>query len=278
MTGTLYVVATPLGHLNDLSRRALEILGRVDLIAAEDTRHCRGLLTHYGIATPTVSLHDHNERDRTPALIERLKQGEEIALVSDAGTPLISDPGYVLVQAAHRAGVTVSPIPGPCAAIAALSAAGLPTDRFAFEGFPPRTSGARRTFFRRLRQEVRTLVFYESSHRIMACLQDLAAVFPEDRRLVIAKELTKIHERLIPTRVGEALEALGDPRLQKGEFVLVLEGAGIEPHDRLTEEQRRILQLLLQECSLKSAVSLAEKITGARKKLLYEEALRRKAK
>ncbi len=278
MTGTLYVLATPIGHLHDLSRRALEILGRVDLIAAEDTRHCRGLLNHYSITTPTVSLHDHNERDRTPTLIERLKQGEEIALVSDAGTPLISDPGFVLVQAAHRAGVTVSPVPGPCAAIAALSAAGLPTDRFAFEGFPPRTSSARQSFFRRLLREPRTLVFYESSHRIMACLRDLATVFPGDRRLVIAKELTKIHERLIPTRVGEAQEALDDPQLQKGEFVLVLEGAGAEAHDRLTEEQRRILQLLLQECSLKSAVSLAEKITGARKKLLYEEALHRKAK
>lgn len=273
MTGILYVVATPIGNLEDISRRALEVLSRVDLIAAEDTRRCRQLLAHYGISTPATALHDHNERDKTPYLIEQLLQGKHVALVSDAGTPLINDPGYVLVQAAQEAGIQVTPIPGPCAAIAALSAAGLPTDRFAFEGFPPRTSSARRTFFQTLVQEPRTLVFYESSHRILDCLRDLAAVFPGDRRLVIAKELTKVHERLIPTRVDQAVESLSDPRLQKGEFVLVLEGAGAETDGRLTDGQRRTLHLLLEECSLKTAVSLAEKITGARKKLLYQEAL-----
>ena len=273
MTGILYVVATPIGNLEDISRRALEVLSRVDLIAAEDTRRCRQLLAHYGISTPATALHDHNERDKTPYLIEQLLQGKHVALVSDAGTPLINDPGYVLVQAAQEAGIQVTPIPGPCAAIAALSAAGLPTDRFAFEGFPPRSTSARRTFFQTLVQEPRTLVFYESSHRILDCLRDLAAVFPGDRRLVIAKELTKVHERLIPTRVDQAVESLSDPRLQKGEFVLVLEGAGAETDGRLTDGQRRTLHLLLEECSLKTAVSLAEKITGARKKLLYQEAL-----
>jgi len=274
MSGTLYVVATPIGNLDDISQRALTTLHQVDLIAAEDTRRCRHLLGRHGIVTPVTSLHDHNERSKIPTLLQRLTQGRNIALVSDAGTPLVSDPGFPLVQAAHQAGIRVSPVPGPCAAVAALSVAGLPTDRFAFEGFPPRSSSARRSFFERLREEPRTLVFYESSHRLPDCLQDLAAAFPGERRLVIAKELTKVHERLIATRVGEATTLVSqDPLLPKGEFVLVVEGAPKAPGGRLTGEERRILHLLLQECPLKTAVSLTERITGARKKLLYQEAL-----
>jgi len=273
-TGILYVVATPIGHLEDITLRALDVLRQVDLIAAEDTRHCRTLLTRYDISTATTSLHQHNERAKTPALLNHLRQGRTLALVSDAGTPLISDPGYPLISAALAESIRVIPIPGPCAAITALSAAGLPTDRFAFEGFPPRQAAARRRFFETLRDEPRTLVFYESSHRIEACLQDLAATFPPKRRLVLAKELTKVHESLISSRIQEApaiLERSAD--LKKGEFVLIVEGAPPPKGDEVSPEHRRILHLLLAECSLKTAVSLAEKITGARKKPLYAEAL-----
>jgi len=272
--GILYVVATPIGHLGDITLRALEILRQVDLIAAEDTRHCRRLLSHYDISTPTTPLHEHNERHQVSELVGKLTTGLNIALVSDAGTPLINDPGFPLVSAALERSLKVVPIPGPCAAITALSAAGLPTDRFVFEGFPPRQKSARCTFFKRLRDETRTLILYESSHRLKACLTDLAEIFPPDRRLVIAKELTKIHESLIPTQVSEATGLLGrNPELSKGEFVLLLAGASRLPETGLTAEQRRILHLLLSECSLKTAVQLAEKITGVRKKLLYTEAL-----
>ncbi len=272
--GILYVVATPIGHLGDITLRALDVLRQVELIAAEDTRHCRKLLTHYAISTPTTALHEHNERAKTAELLKRLKEGLTLALVSDAGTPLISDPGYPLISAALANSIRVIPIPGPCAAITALSAAGLPTDRFAFEGFPPRQTIARRSFFEALKDEPRTLVFYESSHRIEACLRDLAMTFPPERRLVLAKELTKIHESLISSRMEEAPTLLeGSPDLKKGEFVLVVEGASTTKGDDLNPQHRRILHTLLTECSLKTAVLLAEKITGARKKLLYTEAL-----
>lgn len=277
--GRLYVVATPIGHLDDITLRALEILRQADLIAAEDTRHARRLLDHYGITTPTVSLHAHNEQDKTGALIEALCAGRTIALISDAGTPLINDPGFPLVAAAHQAGIPVVPIPGPCAAIAALSAAGLPTDRFVFEGFLPRTQSARRAYLERLREEPRTIVFYESSHRLEDCLMDLAAVFPSSRRLVIAKELTKLHERLISTSVGEAPDLFKHrPEWKKGEFVLLVQGASNPARAELTPEQLRILDLLLEECSLSVAVSIAAKITGAHRKALYRAALARQAK
>lgn len=274
--GKLYVVATPIGNLSDITLRALEILRQVDLIAAEDTRHVRRLLNHYGITTATLSLHAHNERNKTGMLIDRLLGGQTIALVSDAGTPLINDPGFPLVVAAQQAGIQVIPIPGPCAVIAALSAAGLPTDRFAFEGFLPRTRHVRRAHLERLRAEPRTLVFYESSHRLEECLIDLSAVFPATRRLVIAKELTKLHERLISTSVGEAPTLFQyHPDWKQGEFVLVLEGAPSPARQELTSDQLRILDLLLQECSLSTAVSIAEKITGASRKTLYRAALAR---
>ncbi|MCX8049442.1 MAG: 16S rRNA (cytidine(1402)-2'-O)-methyltransferase [Methylohalobius sp.] len=279
MQGCLYVVATPIGNLGDITLRALEILRHVDLIAAEDTRHSRRLLDHYGITTPLVSLHAYNEQGKAPSLLKELQAGRNVALVADAGTPLISDPGFPLVAAAREADIPVIPIPGPCAAIAALSVAGLPTHRFAFEGFLPRTQSARRAHLRRLKAEPRTMVFYETSHRLKSCLEDLAAVFPPKRRLVIAKELTKLNERLISTSVGEAIELfLSNPEWLKGEFVLLVEGANETESEVLTEQQRHVLELLLEECPVRTAVSLAAKITAAPHKTLYRAALSRQKK
>ncbi len=272
--GKLYIVATPIGNLADITLRSLEVLRQVDLIAAEDTRHCRRLLSHHGIDTPVTALHEHNEKAKAASLIAQLQQGTTIALVSDAGTPLINDPGFPLVSAAYQAGIVVSPIPGPCAITAALSAAGFSTNRFVFEGFPPRTESARKHFFEALLDESRTIVFYESSHRLEKCLADLRKVFPPQRRLVIAKELTKIHERFIHATAGSALEIFHqNPALKRGEFVILLEGAPLPAPENLAAKHLRTLHLLLAECPLKTAVSLAEKITGARKKTLYQAAL-----
>lgn len=272
--GILYVVATPIGNLSDITLRALQVLRNADLIAAEDTRHCRRLLSHYSIDAPLVALHEHNERAKSLHLLRQLQEGRNIALVSDAGTPLINDPGFLLVKAATENGIAVCPLPGPCAAVTALSAAGIATDRFAFEGFPPRTHAARLKFFEKLAGETRTLIFYESSHRLEACLQDLSAAFPPERKLVIAKELTKLNEAILSLRVSDATSLLKQhPDLRKGEFVLLLEGAPTKLPDELTSEQRRVLSLLLSELPLKTAVTLAETITGARKKILYQAAL-----
>ena len=275
--GILYLVATPIGNLRDFTFRAVDILQQVDLIACEDTRHSRPLLDHYGISTPTAAFHEHNEDATSPRLIERLQRGESIALVSDAGTPLINDPGFPLVRSARAAGIRVVPVPGPCALVAALSASGLPADRFAFEGFLPRKSSARKAALESLRNDSRTLIFYESSHRVAECVADIAAIFPSDRRLVIARELTKLFESIVDTRVGEALAFLeSDPNRRKGEFVLVLEGApdagGTE--EGLTADDERVLRILLEDCSVKTAVSLTVKITGARRETVYRTALR----
>jgi 16S rRNA (cytidine1402-2'-O)-methyltransferase len=275
-SGILYLVATPIGNLRDFTFRAVEVLQHVDLIACEDTRHSRPLLDHYGISTPTSPLHEHNEDVASPRLIERLQQGESIALISDAGTPLISDPGFPLVRAARSAGIRVVPVPGPCALIAALSASGLPADHFAFEGFLPRKSSARKASLESLRDDSRTLIFYESSHRVVECIADIASIFPADRRLVIARELTKLFETIVDTRVGEALSLLeGDPNMRKGEFVLVLEGApALGRTDGLTADEERVLRILLEDCSVKTAASLTAKITGARRETVYRAALR----
>ncbi|HYE36031.1 16S rRNA (cytidine(1402)-2'-O)-methyltransferase [Methylocaldum sp.] len=274
--GILYLVATPIGNLRDFTFRAVEVLQRVDLIACEDTRHSRPLLDHYGISKPTAAFHEHNEDAASSRLIERLRQGESIALISDAGTPLINDPGFPLVRSARAAGIQVVPVPGPCALIAAVSASGLPADRFAFEGFLPRKSSARKASLEALRDDSRTLIFYESSHRVVECVADIAAVFPSKRRLVIARELTKLFETIVDTRVGEALLLLeGNPDMRKGEFVLVLEGAADGGQaEGLTVEEMRVLRILLEECSVKTAVSLAVKITGARRETVYRTALR----
>ncbi len=273
--GKLYVVATPIGNLADFSYRAIETLRQVDLIAAEDTRHIKILLHHYGITAKTISLHQHNEDYIAPQLIEKMQQGLSIALVSDAGTPLLSDPGMPLVKLAKGKGIEVSPIPGACALIAALSAAGLPTHRFCFEGFLPRTSTARQQFFSQRLDWSMTWIFYESSHRILACLEDMATILPLDRSLVIAREITKLHETIVKQSLGEMLtQVQTDPNMQKGEFVVIVEGIKVDKKAQLiSSEHTELLQILLEECSTKTTASIASKITGIRKKLLYQAAL-----
>jgi 16S rRNA (cytidine1402-2'-O)-methyltransferase len=225
MSGTLFVVATPIGNLEDLGPRARQTLDNVDLIAAEDTRHTGRLLSHFGVKTPLLAMHDHNESDRAKTLVDKLRSGKSIALVSDAGTPLISDPGYRLVQAAHEAGVTVSPIPGPSALTAALSAAGLPTDRFCFEGFLPAKQKARRDKLSNMVNETRTIVFYESVHRIGDSLEDMVSVFGGGRRAFVARELTKMHEQCVNATLSELAEQVASEDIpHKGELVIVVEG------------------------------------------------------
>ncbi|MCK9395962.1 MAG: 16S rRNA (cytidine(1402)-2'-O)-methyltransferase [Methylobacter sp.] len=273
--GKLYVVATPIGNLADISFRAVEILKQVDLIAAEDTRHVKMLLQHYGISNKLISLHQHNEDKASGGLLEKLREGLSIALVSDAGTPLLSDPGMPLVKMLKDAGVDVVPVPGACALIAALSASGLPVTQFAFEGFSPRTSSARKAFFSGRLMCPTTWVFYESSHRILASLQDMAEVLPPDRQIVIARELTKLHETIVKTSLAEALKLVEqDANMRKGEFVVIVDGAAIDKKEQIiTPEQEKILRVLLGECSIKTAVAMAVEITGVRKKLLYQAAL-----
>lgn len=273
--GILYVVATPLGNLADITYRAVEVLRKVDLIAAEDTRHSRALLTHYGVVTPMQSLHERNERERAGEIVERLRGGASIALVSDAGTPLISDPGYRVVAAARAAGISVSPVPGPSALIAALSAAGLPTDRFVFEGFLPARGAARERRLRALESETRTLVFYEASHRIAASLADMRRCLGPARRAVIARELTKIFETLH----GDNLEALcqwleTDANRRRGEFVVLVEGAPEGQSQAGASASERVLMLLLDELPLKTAARLAATLTGENRNGLYRMALR----
>jgi len=274
--GILYLVATPIGNLGDFSARAVETLRKVDLIAAEDTRHSRALLEHYGIAKPLVALHEHNEEAGTLRLIDRLANGESVALISDAGTPLINDPGFPLVRLARERGIRVTPIPGPCALIAALSASGLPSDRFAFEGFPPRTASARRSHLETLLEDPRTLIFYEASHRVLEFMRDIATIFPAQRRIVIARELTKLYETIVQTSAREAVGLIeADPNMRKGEFVILVQGAtAAKPQDQLTHEQSRVLKLLLEECSVKTAAALTAKITGARRDAAYQAALK----
>ncbi len=274
--GKLYIVATPIGNLGDITYRAVDVLKKCSLIAAEDTRQTRHLLGHYSVQTPLISLHEHNENTITSELIQRVCNGDSVAVVSDAGTPLINDPGFILVREARKSGLPVVPIPGPCALIAALSVASLPTDRFRFEGFPPRTSSARKTFFKTLVGAEGTLVFYESCHRIATCLSDLAEIFPSERELIIARELTKIHETIIKTTVVDARRIVEDiPYMQKGEFVVLLQGAQPNKVIRVLEpEQERMLEVILGECSVKTAVALVVKITGLSKKAVYDAALR----
>lgn len=271
----LYIVATPIGNLEDLSPRAARILGEVALIAAEDTRTTRKLLAHFGISTSTTALHEHNEREQVPKLLEQLRQGKSIALVSDAGTPLVSDPGFHLVRAARDAGIAVVPIPGPCAAIAALSAAGLPSDRFAFEGFPPAKSAARRALFQRLAHEPRTLIFYESTHRIVDCLADMAAEFGPGREAVVARELTKKFETLRAGPLGVLADWIArDETPRQGEFVLLVHGAEARAGADASEAER-ILDTLLESLPVSQAVELAAKLTGQPRNALYRRALTR---
>jgi 16S rRNA (cytidine1402-2'-O)-methyltransferase len=268
--GTLSVVATPIGNLGDLSPRALEVLRAATVIAAEDTRHSRPLLQHCGIATPLVALHEYNERAAVASLIRRLQAGDDVALVSDAGTPLISDPGFRLVREARAAGVNVVPIPGACAAIAALSVAGLPSDRFVFEGFLPAKPTARRTRLQELAGETRTLVIYESSHRIVECCADLSDVFGAAREARLLRELTKVHETCLGATLGEiAARVASDPEQRLGECVLVVAGCVEEAGAELIEG-RRVYALLRAELAPTQAAKLAAAISGAPRKALYE--------
>lgn len=273
----LYVVATPIGNLEDISARALRVLADVDLIAAEDTRHSAKLLQHYGIRTEVMSVHEHNERTQAPRLVELLRAGKSIALISDAGTPLLSDPGFVLVRAARAADIPVIPVPGPNAAIAALSVAGLPTDRFVFEGFPPARPAARRAAFERLRREPRTIVYYESAHRIVDSLADMAAAFGDERPAALARELTKKFETVRAGSLAELRAYLADePEARAGEFVVLIRGAGPEAVEDRAEAER-VLETLLESLPLKEAVALTARLTGAPKNRLYERALALKA-
>jgi len=268
--GRLWVVATPIGNLDDLSPRARATLAEADLIAAEDTRHSAALLQHAGIATRCIALHEHNEREISTDLVERLRAGASVALISDAGTPLISDPGFRLVRAAREAGIVVSPIPGCCAAIAALSVAGLPSDRFVFEGFLPPKSAARRAQLQALRVETRTLIFYESSHRIVETLDDLVAVFGGVRRAVIARELTKLFETVLDGTLADlAARVVADPNQQRGEFVVLVAGADEDAAAARLAEGRRVFDLLREELPPGRAARLAAAISGAPRKQLY---------
>ncbi len=275
--GSLYVVATPIGNLDDISARAMKVLREVSLIAAEDTRHSLRLLQHFGITTPLAACHEHNERDEGSRFIAKLLAGEDVALISDAGTPLISDPGYHLVRQARAAGISVVPVPGACALIAALSAAGLPSDRFIFEGFLPAKAVGRRARLELLKEEPRTLIFYEAPHRILECLQDMETVFGGERPALLARELTKTFETLKGSPLSELrgfVEA--DANQQRGECVVLVAGwTAPENDDAVGSEAMRILDLLLQEMPLKRAAALAAEITGVRKNLLYQVALDR---
>jgi 16S rRNA (cytidine1402-2'-O)-methyltransferase len=276
--GVLYVVATPIGNLEDFSTRAVDTLRKVDLIAAEDTRHSRPLLRHYGIETPLQSFHEHNERVQLEKMLSRLRAGKSLALVSDAGTPLISDPGFPLVREAAAAGISVVPIPGPSALTCALSAAGLPTDRFLFAGFPPRSGAQRRHWLEQLAQERATLVFYESGHRIRACLADMAVSFGSEREAVLARELTKLHETFLRGSLEQLTARVAEDKYQcKGELVVLLAGAAPRAADQpLSVDVDKLLPRLLQEMPLKRAVSLLAELTGAKKNQLYDRALKLK--
>ena len=267
---TLYIVPTPIGNLADITQRALDVLANVDLIAAEDTRHTSRLLTHFSISTRTFALHDHNEQQKADYLIEKLQAGTSIALVSDAGTPLISDPGYHLVNRCRQAGVKVVPLPGPCAVVTALSGAGLPSDRFSFEGFLPPKSKGRRDRFQELANDERTMIFYESPHRIMDSLADMLVVLGPERQVVLARELTKTYETIHGAPLGELIDWLGeDSNRTRGEMVLLVAGHRAEKED-LPADALRTLGLLVKELPLKKAAALTAEIHGVKKNALYK--------
>ncbi len=272
MSGTLFVVATPIGNLEDLSPRARQTLAAVDLVAAEDTRHTGRLLSHLGLKTRLFALHEHNEARATQTLIERLKDGKSVALVSDAGTPLVSDPGYRLVQAAHANGIVVSPVPGPSAVTAALSVSGLPTDRFGFEGFPPAKPVARRKWLEARASDDRTLVFFEAVHRIEATLADMAAVFGADRPAFLGRELTKLHEQCRRASLGELLaEVINGTIASKGEYVIAVHGADDAPTSSIDADS--LLRELAAALPSKKAATIAARITGEKRNALYQRLL-----
>ena len=272
-SGVLYVVATPIGNLEDMTERARRVLSEVDLIAAEDTRHSKKLLLHLGINTPMCAYHDHNEHRIAAGIIAQIKEGRNVALISDAGTPLIHDPGYQLVKLANEHGIKLVPVPGASAVIAALSVAGLATDRFIFEGFLPEKQQARRKRLQALARETRTLVFYEAPHRIVAFMQDIVDTFGADRQACIARELSKYYETIKNDTLGTLSNWLqSETTQQKGEFVIVVQG-NCEVPGADEEEAIRILKILLPACPVKQAATLAAEITGWKKNELYKLAL-----
>lgn len=273
--GQLYLVATPIGNLDDISARAIATLQRVDLIAAEDTRYSKRLLAQFSIGVPCISLHEHNEQQRTQLLLDKLQAGQNIALISDAGTPLISDPGYRLVSAVRKAGIRVEPIPGPCALISGLIASGMPTDHFMFEGFLPAKGSARDKALQALASQTRTIILYESVHRIVDLIERAIAILGEQRQAAVARELTKTFETIYSGSLADILQWLNtDSNQRRGEFVVVIHGAPpLANSDEELLEQQRVLAILMQELSLKQAVDLTVKITGGKKKLIYQLAL-----
>lgn len=271
---TLYIVSTPIGNLGDITARALDVLRSVDVIFAEDTRHSGSLLQHFGVKNSLRSLHEHNETGRIQQVEELLNSGGSAALISDAGTPLISDPGYRLVAHCHQVGLSVSPVPGVSALITALSVSGLPTDSFTFLGFPPARQSARREFFSNLSSESRTLVFYESRHRILATIDDMRNCFGGDRIATMARELTKNYETIRRAALEEVYEwVVRHPEQQKGEFVIVVDGAKAADAAIADAEVLRVLQILLADLSVKQAASLTARITGCKRKTAYTLAL-----
>jgi 16S rRNA (cytidine1402-2'-O)-methyltransferase len=276
--GTLYIVATPIGNLEDISARALDVLKKVAVVAAEDTRHSKQLLTHFGISAHFLSYHDFNERESEKGLIDLLRAGKDVALISDAGTPLINDPGYRVVKAAHDGGIQVVPIPGACALVCALSAAGLPTDKFVFEGYPPDRHAARIRYLESLRSETRTLVFYETPHRISGFIDDAVSTLGPERPATIARELTKKFESIQTGTLEELSKLIQLDKIpQKGEFVVLIHGAAGN-QDKAEVESERVLGLLLEQLPLKQAATLTSRITGINRNKLYELGLVMQAK
>jgi 16S rRNA (cytidine1402-2'-O)-methyltransferase len=272
LPGTLYVVATPIGNLGDISPRAVEVLTQVDLVLAEDTRHTAQLLRHFGLSRPMQSLHEHNERQKMESVVQRLQEGQSIALVSDAGTPLVSDPGFPLLRRMRELNMPVVAVPGPCAAIAGLSVAGLPTDRFVFEGFLPSRRGARQARLQSLAADARTLVFYESGKRLADMLEDLCLVFGPLREAAVARELTKLYESLYRGRLGElAQQSSSDPNMQRGELVVLVEGRSIAEEEQ-DHDLDRVLSVLLPVLPLSQAVKLACALTGLARNQVYKRA------
>ena len=270
----LYIVATPIGNLGDISHRAIEVLRHADIIAAEDTRHSSRLTQHFGIATRLVSYHDYSSSGREDAILAELAAGRSVALISDAGTPLISDPGYSLVARARQMQITVIPVPGACALTTALCAAGLPTDRFVFEGFPPHKQGARRQLFESLAAEQRTVIFYESPHRIADSVNDMRDVFGEQRQAVICRELTKTWETIHGDSLGALSQwIMADDNNRRGEFVVLIHGAPVVDQDSQLSEADRQLRILLEELPVRQAAALAAKLTGLKKNAVYKRAL-----
>lgn len=268
---TLYIVPTPIGNLGDITQRAIEVLSNVDLVAAEDTRHTGKLLSHFSIQTKTFALHDHNEQQKAQVLVDKLLAGHSIALVSDAGTPLISDPGYHLVTQCRQAGVKVVPLPGACAVITALSASGLPSDRFSFEGFLPAKSKGRKDKFLEIAKVERTCVFYESPHRILDSLDDMLEILGPDREVVLARELTKTFETIQGMPLGELVEWVkADSNQQRGEMALLIHGYRASEDDSIPEEVKRTVTILTKELPLKKAAAMAAEIYNLKKNALYK--------